>query len=163
MRIAALLGLLVLAPEARADPSGVGLGVAAGIAVPHASPVRFTPSYAFGFYVDIPLISTFSITPSTVVYGVDPKGDVKQNPNTDTSLSFKFVIPIGIVDIFFGITAGLTTSQDFDFHVGGLAGFGIQIISNLEVFAQANYRVLIDDGHERNDLHVFAGPLFRFR
>lgn len=152
------------ATEARADPYNVGLGAAAGVAVPHANPTKFAPAFDWGFFVDIPLISTFSVSPSAIVYQANPKGEEPGNPNTDISLSFKFVVPVSIVDIFAGVTAGLTMSTGVDPHVGGLAGLSVQIFSNLEIFAQGNYRILFDgDGGRRNDLHVFAGPLFRFK
>ncbi len=166
MRSLALsLLLLALVPAtASADPRVVGLGAAAGVAVPHGGDVPYKPSLAWGFFVDIPLISTFSITPSAIVYGVAPKieGFDNSDPYTDISLSFKFVIPLDPVGIFFGVTAGLTTSTDIDLHVGGLVGVSVQIVANFELFVQGNYRLLIEEGNNRQTLHVFGGPLFRF-
>ena len=46
-------------------------------------------SFAYGFYVDIPLISTFHITPSSELYKF-----ADQNA-TDFDLAFKFIIPLG--------------------------------------------------------------------
>jgi hypothetical protein len=167
MRRSLSLSLLALAfapALAEANPRSVGLGAAAGIALPHSGDVGYKPTLAWGFFVDIPLISTFSITPSAIVYGVHPdiEGVESGDPYTDISLSFKFVIPLDPVGIFLGLTAGLTTSTDLDVHVGGLAGVSIQIVANFEIFVQANYRVLIEEGNNRHTLHAFAGPLFRF-
>ncbi len=157
--------LLVLVPGlAQANPRAVGLGAAAGVALPHSGDVPYKPTLAWGFFVDIPIISTFTITPSAIVYGVRPKieGFDNEDPYTDISLSFKFVIPIDPVGIFVGVTGGLTTSTDIDVHVGALVGVSVQIVSNFEIFVQANYRMLLEEGNNRNTLHVFGGPLFRF-
>ena len=149
---------------AEAAPRGVGLGAAAGVSVPHSGPIKYSPSFDWGFFVDIPLIPEFHITPSALVYGVKPDREgANGDPNTDISLSFKFVLDLGRVDLFAGVSAGLTASSDLDPHVGGLVGFSLSLVSNLEVFAQANYRIILDEGDDRNDLHIFAGPLFRFR
>jgi hypothetical protein len=82
---------------------------------------------------------------------------------TDVSLNFKFMVPIGPIEIFAGVIAGLTARQGIDPHMGALAGLSLNVISNLDVFLQANYKFILqsDNGTVR-DLSVFAGPLFRF-
>ena len=111
--------------------------------------------------MDIPLISTFHISPSTLVYDLKTDTGLKQAA-TDVSLNFKFMVPLGMMDLFAGVTAGVTSMDRLRPHVGGLVGASLNVISNIDVFAQANYRVIIiDDSHVR-DLMIYAGPLFRF-
>lgn len=140
-----------------AEARGVGLGVAAGVAVPDGGDVDFDAAFNWGFFVDIPLISTFHITPSTLLYnfnGVDA---------TDVSLNFKFMIPLGLMELFVGVMAGLTSSAVLDPHAGVLAGASINLLANVDIFAQANYKfVLRDDDTTVRDLQIYAGPLFRF-
>jgi hypothetical protein len=109
----------------------------------------------------IPLISTFTLTPSTVLYHVDPESG-EGAAATDVSLTFKFVVPIGPVEPYAGVTAGVTLSASLEPHVGGVLGLSLNLISNLDVFVQANYRLTISDEGNIGTLHIFAGPLFRF-
>lgn len=161
---AVVTSLLVLglgAPVAQAARP-VGLGIAAGVALPNGpGALEIDPAFAWGFYTDIPLVSTFHITPSTTVYRLDPAGQPGDSA-TDVSLNFKFVVPLGIIEPFAGITAGVTSAQKLEPHVGGLLGLSINLISNLDVFASLNYRLLIRDGGNVGTWYIFAGPLFRF-
>lgn len=150
------------APPAHAKRA-VGLGVGAGLAVPTAAaPFKMAP--AFGFYTDIPLISTFHITPSTLVYRLDPKDGSTGSTATDVSINFKFMIPLGRLDLFGGVTAGLTATNELTPHVGGLAGASYNIVSNLDVFVNVGYKFLVpkDGGQNVHDIQIFAGPLIRF-
>src|SRR4051812_12951427 len=88
----AVLALAFTAP-ARADSRTVGLGVAAGVAVPNGKP-DFAASMNWGFFVDIPLLNTFHITPSTMLYKLRDSTGAGSSA-TDVSLNFKFVIPLG--------------------------------------------------------------------
>ena len=162
----ALLSLMLFANPAAAQTAqahGVGLGVAAGVDVPNGTP-DFQASPNWGFYVDIPLIQTFHITPSTMLYKLRDANGVGSSA-TDVSLNFKFIIPLGPMDVFFGATFGLTSTESIDPHAGALAGIDFDLISNIAIFVQANYKYVIRDdnvgGNVRN-LQLYAGPLFKF-
>jgi hypothetical protein len=162
MRAAALAVLLTtLSTPAWAQPRPVGLGAAVGVAIPSKGDLKIDPSFAWGFYTDIPLLSTFSITPSTVLYRVDPENGTGAAA-TDVSLTFKFVIALGPVEPYAGVTAGVTSAAKLAPHVGGVLGLSLNLVSNLDVFVQGNYRLTIEDGGNIGTFHVFAGPLFRF-
>lgn len=156
----ALTGLCVAgwtsAAEAR---KGVGLGVGAGLAVPTAeTPFELAP--AWGFYTDIPLLNTFHITPSAIVYNLNPEGGTSQSA-TDISLNFKFMVPLGKLDIFAGVTAGVTSTTELTPHMGGLVGASLNLVSNIDGFINVNYRYVARE-QIIHDVQVFAGPLFRF-
>lgn len=163
MRMPILALLLTAAawttPAEAARP--VGLGAALGVAIPDQGELVLDPAFAWGFYTDIPLLSTFTITPSTILYRVDPQSGQGASA-TDVSLSFKFVVPVGPLEPFVGLTAGVTSSATLNPHVGGLLGASINLVSNLDVFAQVAYRLTIADGANVSTWHIFAGPLFRF-
>lgn len=155
--ILSITALCLAAPAAAEASDSVGLGVAAGVAVPHGGGLPSTEAVAnWGFSVDIPILETFAISPSTYLYRVNDRAA------TDVSINFKFIVPLGRLEIFGGVTAGITTAEAFDPHVGALGGAELQLISNLGVYAQVNYRVLLQDGEDTRDLMVFAGPMFRF-
>jgi hypothetical protein len=147
------------APALAARP--VGLGVAAGIAIPTKGELSIDPAFAWGFYTDIPLISSFHVTPSTTIYRIDPSTGAGTSV-TDISLNFKFMVPLGPLEVFAGLTGGVTSAQDLQPHVGGLIGGALNLISNLDVFLQGNYRLAIADGGNVGTWHIFAGPLIRF-
>lgn len=147
------------APAHAARP--VGLGAALGVALPERGDITIDPAFAWGFYTDIPLLSTFTITPSTVLYRVDPQTGAGAAA-TDVSLTFKFVVPIGPLEPFVGLTGGVTSSETLDPHVGGLLGVSLNLVANLDVFGQVAYRLTVADGSNIGTWHIFAGPLFRF-
>ncbi len=145
------------------DPHGVGLGVAAGVAVPNGTP-DFQAALNWGFFVDIPILNSFHITPSTLLYQLRDQNGVGSRA-TDVSLNFKFTVPLGRIDVFAGVTAGLTSTESIDPHAGVLAGLTVHLLPNLGVFAQVNYKYIIRDdnvGGNVRDLQLYAGPLFRF-
>lgn len=158
--LAFLSAVALTAGPAEAVPRGVGLGLGLGAALPHDGH-GFDPALSWGFYVDIPLISTFHITPSTLVYTLKRPGQDGISA-TDVSLNFKFMVPLGPLELFAGLTAGLTSTQDLDPHVGGLAGAQFRVLPNVDVFAQANYRVILIGDRNIRDLMIYAGPIFRF-
>lgn len=158
---AALTALVLSAATPAHAARPIGLGAALGVAVPSRGELSLDPAFAWGFYTDIPLLDTFAITPSTVLYRVDPESG-QGAAATDVSLTFKFMIPIGPVEPYAGLTAGVTSSDTLNPHVGGVLGLSINLISNLDVFAQANYRLTIAEGANIGTWHVFVGPLFRF-
>jgi hypothetical protein len=142
---------------------GVGLGVAAGVSVPNGTP-DFQSSLNWGFYVDIPLLYTFHITPSTMLYKLRDSAGVGSSA-TDVSVNFKFIVPLGPVAPFFGVTAGLTSTLSIDPHAGILAGVALRALPNVDLFGQVNYKVILRDGNAGGnvrDLQISAGPLFKF-
>lgn len=161
--LALVTAAVAAAGPAQAQTRSVGLGIGAGVALPNISDIPTDPSFSWGFYTDIPIISTFHITPSTIVYRIDPESSAGASA-TDVSLNFKFVVPLGPLDLFAGVTAGVTSTNDLDPHVGGLVGGSLNLVSNLDVFVNVNYRLVLEDGNAGNigTWHIFAGPLFRF-
>ncbi len=146
---------------AQADGS-VALGVSLGGAIAEGSTPGIpnpggTISFNWGFYVDIPLLSTFHVTPSSELYRL---GDSNA---TDIDLAFKFIVPLQEMEVFAGIVPGLTAvSSVTDPHVGVLLGAAFHLISNLDVFVQGKYNILFDGGQNLHVLHANAGLLFRF-
>jgi len=145
-------------PEAEARRA-VGLGVGAGLAYPQAdTPFKLAP--AWGFYTDIPLLSTFHITPSALVYSLNPKDGGEQSA-TDISINFKFMVPMNRLDLFAGVTAGVTSTTKLKPHMGFLAGASMNLFANIDAFINVNYKYVAQDTVV-HDIQVFAGPLFRF-
>jgi hypothetical protein len=158
---ALLIALAATALPAAAQPS-VGLGVAAGVALPdgHTADIAssdWKPGFDWGFYVDIPLIATFHITPSSELYKLGG------NNATDMSLAFKFIVPLTGFDAYAGFVPGVTAVGDSTApHVGVVGGVAFPLVSNLDMFAQAKYKVLFDRDENIRVLHLNAGILFRF-
>lgn len=154
--------LLASAPALAQSSSGsVGLGVAAGLAFPGGGTPGIAsdgqPSFDWGFYVNIPLISTFHLTPSAELYRF---GD--QNA-TDICLAFKFMIPLSRFDLYLGVTPGLTaTGAVTAGNVGLLAGGAFWLAGNLDLFVQARYQWVFEGGGSLGVLHLNAGVLFVF-
>ena len=153
--------LLALPLSCFAEPSGVGLGFSVGGAMPTGNPAGIPASglvsFDYGFYVDIPLISTFHITPSSELYRF-----ADQNV-TDFDLAFKFIIPLASMDIFAGIVPGLTAvSSTLDLHLGALVGASFTLVSNLSAFVQGKWDFLFDPAQNVSVFHVTAGILFAF-
>lgn len=151
----------------------VGLGVAAGVAY---SPTKLTPanaiastvsqvdagqSFAWGFFVDIPLLDTFYISPAAMLYEFNlGQGHV---PITDIDLNFKFIVPISLVRLGVGATFGLTAAgMKYGMHVGGLGFFSVNLLANLDAFLMLQYKKIIRDGGNLDDLHGYAGAMFHF-
>src|SRR4030042_4097847 len=126
MQAIALLACLLLAlPAAAASNRGsVGLGVSVGVAFPQGHTDRIQTSdwdgsFNWGFYVNIPIIWTFHLTPSAELYRLN--GESFDAYATDISLAFKFIIPLSIIDLYVGFVPGLTATGDItDFNVGGV-------------------------------------------
>jgi hypothetical protein len=163
------LGLLIplmlalpLCGFADASASSVGLGFSIGGAVPTGNLTGITTmsgvlSFNWGFYVDIPLISTFHITPSSELYKF-----ADQNA-TDFDLAFKFIVPLGSMDVFAGVVPGLTAvSNVLALHLGALAGASFSLVSNLSAFVQGKWDLLFDPSQNVNVFHLTAGILFAF-
>ena len=169
--ITALTMMLVAiaAPQsALAGAKGVGIGVAGGLAwsgdeIETSAGItdKVGSGYTWGFFVDIPLLETFYISPAATVYELN-LGNANQ-PATDIDMNFKFMIPLDRLDIGIGVTAGMTIAeQKYHGHWGALAYLGYNLVSNIDVFFMSQYKQLVRTGKEINKLHNFAGLMFRF-
>ncbi len=165
-RLIVLLVLVCLAGTgslfAQSSATSVGLGLSAGLALPQGatSSIQSTdwlPSFNWGFYVNIPLISTFHITPSSELYRFN-------NANaTDVDIAFKFIVPLGVFDVYAGVAPGLTAVNDIlAMHVGVIGGASFRLVSNLDAFAQLKYTVLFQGDRNIKVMHLTAGILFAF-
>ncbi|MEN0061194.1 MAG: hypothetical protein AAGA48_03535 [Myxococcota bacterium] len=168
--IPALTLLAVLVPmqaEAHRPPASparnVGLGVVAGANLADASELDLDTSFSWGFFVDIPLIETFYVTPAATVYELR-QGDTRTS-HTDLDLNFKFVVPIKRVSLGLGPTVGVTTGLDqYRGHFGGLGFLSVNVVSNVDLMAMGQFKVLAtgDNRPDINNTHVFGGVRFRF-
>ena len=114
-------------------------------------------SFNWGFYVNIPLLYTFHITPSSELYKIQD-----QNA-TDIDLAFKFIVPLSTLAVYAGFVPGLTAiSNVLDLHIGVLGGVTFPLVSNLDLFLQAKYNILFDGGQNMQIIHANAGVLFKF-
>ncbi len=161
--LAAVLVLCAALPAAaQVSGSAVGLGLSAGAAFPMGTATgplsnAGLPSFNWGFYVNIPLIYTFHLTPSSELYNLGP-----QNA-TDFDLAFKFIVPLSAFSLYAGFAPGLTAvSELLAAHVGALVGGTFKLISNLDVFVQGKYVLLFSGGQNVPVLHVNSGILFSF-
>lgn len=158
----------ITSAHAYAPGEGVGLGVAGGVAY---SPTKIggasqrhvdSSSFAWGFFVDIPLARTFYISPSTMLYSQD-FGSGKGSPVTDVDLNFKFIVPISALRLGAGITAGIANSQaDYSGHYGALGFLSYNIVSNVDVFAMVQYKQRSYRDAFINNVHSFLGAMFYF-
>ena len=160
-----VLAFLMTAGTAQANAKGVGLGVAAGAAWSGTQLEGFEEpigsGLSWGFFVDIPLLDTFYISPATTIYELDlGKG---KKPVTDVDLNFKFIVPLYPIKIGVGVTAGLTVAEEkINSHMGFLGYTSYNMVRNLDLFAMGQYKRLIREGQEVDDLHLFVGTMFRF-
>jgi hypothetical protein len=153
---------------AQADPGSVGLGVGIGAALPSgtgpsnlAGGIR-SANFGWGFYVNIPLISTFHITPHAEIYDVNSKVTA-----ADMGLEFKFVVPTPFIRPYVGVDIGDTTlAGSQHINAGGVVGATIHLVANLDAFLEGRYSVMIvlnsETGGNIYTAHVLAGILFRF-
>jgi len=136
---------MILAPAtASADAQGTSLGVEGGVSwqINDANSELADISEAYGFFVDLPLTSTFYISPETVFYrhniitSGNTDGDFGSGV-TDLSLNFKFIVPLGksklSVAMRGGATNGIRSESGFPMtvHFGFSAGYMYNFISNL--------------------------------
>jgi len=157
-----ILSVLAVLPLAAQSQNPVGLGVSFGVAdatggTPNIPNPGGSLSFNWGFYVDIPLIYTFHITPSSELYKI-------QNQNaTDIDLAFKFFVPLSGFAIYAGVVPGFTAvTTVLDPHIGALVGVTMQLVSNLDFFIQGKYNVVFDGGQNMQIIHLNAGILFKF-
>ncbi len=158
MAVLTVLLLVAGAGSVAAQAGSVALGVGAGVAVPARSVdgSRDT-SFAWGFHVNIPILNTLHLSPSSELYQMDGVYA------TDVALAFKFMVPLRLSALYFGVAPGLTASgSGTTAHVGVLGGFTIRVLSNISGFAQYKYKVLFYDDTNTRVSHVAAGLLFSF-
>jgi hypothetical protein len=155
--------VVAVAPlSSQASGSSVGLGISAGVTLPQGSTAEIQSTdwkmaLNWGFYVNIPLIYTFHLTPSSELYKFED-----QNA-TDMSIAFKFIVPLARFDLYAGFVPGLTAVGDVTaFHVGLLVGGNFPLISNLDFFIQGKYKWLFKGGENLRVLHANVGVLFNF-
>jgi len=164
------VGMVVLAVVLSAGPvvfaqsggDSVGLGVAVGAAFPSGGtasiPSGGQASLNWGFFVNIPLLYTFHIAPSSELYKLGG-----QNA-TDMDLAFKFIIPLARFSLFVGAAPGLTAVADVAcFHAGVLGGAAFNLVSNLDCFVLAKYAWIFEGSRNMTALHLNAGLQFNFR
>ena len=137
----------------RSNP--VGLGITAGGMMQNNSATSDI-SFSGGFYTDIPLLSTFHITPSTTIYRYNGSS------TTDVSLNFKFIVPLEKWEAMGGITSGMTSGETLVPHMGAFGGCTYNFVSNLDWFVSAGYNYVFWDDPSHN-VTFSTGPLFRFQ
>jgi hypothetical protein len=165
-----LVATLVGSVPAHASAYDVGLGVAGGLSyspteVRNSATALLKPagnSFSWGFFVDIPLLATFYISPAAMLYELD-LGAGKQ-PVTDIDLNFKFIVPAGPLHIGAGLTAGLTSAElKYSTHIGALGYLSYNLIANIDGFVLLQYKqILRDTPPNIADLHGYLGGMFRF-
>jgi hypothetical protein len=171
------LGVLALAGSApkvaTADPGQSRFGAVVGASFPHGE-LDFDPAFAWGFFTDIPLgVSWFYLSPSAVVYELDPQpAEVEDGEEpapdpggrtaTDVSLNFKFAADVSLMELFVGVTFGLTAAAENDVHFGGLGGAAFEVTESFDIYASFNYKVILTNDGNVQDAKILAGPAFRF-
>jgi len=157
-----LVSAAALPVMAQSSANSVGLGVAVGLAFPQGSTAGISStdwktSFNWGFYVNIPIISTLHLTPSSELYRLDG-GNV-----TDFALAFKFIVPLPRFDLYAGLVPGLTAVSDLIApNVGLLAGGSFRLVGNLDLFVQGKYSWVFEGGESLRVLHANTGILFVF-
>ncbi len=170
---AVVLAAALAVPEiSHANANGVGLGVAGGFAYSGSKvdvksvkeEVGTRP--AWGFFVDIPLLSTFYISPAAMLYKFKNPAGGDDLSVTDVDLNFKFIVPIGDLHLGAGVTAGLSSGlrpSGYDPHYGLLGYLSYNLVANLDGFVLAQYKRLTrESASSVDDIHAFVGAMFRF-
>ena len=138
---------------------------------------RYNITESWGFFVDIPIISTFYVTPQANIYRLvrsdkitTSDGKLKYDITgiTDLSMNFKFVVPIDYWRVFFAATLGMSNGKfkpDSVIlpHFGGLFGFGYRAFPNIDLFLQSQYKVLVSTGEGNPQfINLVGGVSFWF-
>ncbi|NOZ87502.1 MAG: hypothetical protein GXP49_14795 [Deltaproteobacteria bacterium] len=155
-------GIIVVGISGSALCEGrVGLGASVGAVFPNNDKdIDWSDvGLNWGFWVDIPIAWVFNLTPSAEIY--DLGGKVGKDTATDICLNFKFIVPFSFMRFFFGVAGGVTNHLDYHPNAGVLAGLSFPLVSNLEAFVQAKYKILIADPNVHT-IHANAGMLFMF-
>ena len=158
-----MVGLFLFSPEIQARSTGVGLGFAGGVVYAGGdldSAAREKIGGGWGFFVDIPLVDYFHLSPSTTIYKIDSgNGSL---PATDVDLNFKFIVPISNLKLGFGLLGGVTVAeQTYQGHWGLLGYTSYRLVSNLELFGMGSYKHVSRKGKNLNDIHFQGGIMIR--
>ena len=105
-------------------------------------------------------MDTFVISPAAMLRESN-FGDGKR-PVTDIDINFKFIIPMGKMKLGAGVLAGITSAEELYGHYGALGYWSIKLVSNLDVFLLGQYKQTLHEADQIDDLHVYAGGMFRF-
>ncbi len=167
----AALAVALGARPGQARAEAVGLGVMAGGVFPVADnktlDAVLKASFGYGFFVDIPLIASFHLTPSALVYRVNDTLTA-----ADMGLSFKFIVTTPFIRPYVGLNAGTTVfGAGTDFSVGGIGGAYFNLVANLDAFVQGGYSVIVRDAQSATNPgggnvkvgSAAAGVLIRFQ
>ncbi len=143
----------------------VGLGVIGGVNIPISNDTNYEVTEVWGFYVDVPIVSTFHLTPQANLWRIVEDGH--KSGAADLDLNFKFVIPLPGWRIFISALLGLSTG-DFNLgmyapHMGGNIGFTARMVSNLDFVFMFQYKFLVDGtASNAHLLQPVAGLQFNF-
>ncbi|MFW6313064.1 MAG: hypothetical protein ACOC2N_04185 [Spirochaetota bacterium] len=156
--VLAIVFIVAVPALAFAQAGPVSLGVGAGAVVPApADDGTSDVAVAWGFHVNIPIITSLHLSPSSLVYRNDGVYA------TDTSLAFKFIIPLRAWALYFGAAPGLTAAGTrTSAHVGALGGATLALVSNISGFAEYKYKVVFRDTVSSGFSHLTAGLVFSF-
>jgi hypothetical protein len=160
--VLAVLLAAALPAAAQSSADSVGLGVSLGLAFPQGDTPDITStdwqtSFNWGFYVNIPVISTLHLTPSSELYRLGGANA------TDVCLAFKFIVPLPRFDLYVGLVPGLTAvDRELPLNLGLLAGGSFRLVGNLDLFVQGKYTWVFQGGENLRVLHGNAGILFLF-
>jgi len=156
---AAFVVTLMVESNLHAKP-GPGLGVFTGAKFNASG--DWDLSHNFGFFVDIPLVQTFHITPSADTYTIN------ESAVTDLALAFKFVVPLRFMRPYFAVAPGITTYRnERDIVLSGSVGSYFKLVANLDALVQVEYKRMMTppEGElatEKGSIHGQVGFLFRF-
>ncbi len=153
-------------PSTSVSGKGVGLGVAGGLAYSPTTLRGFDTfkdkaSHAWGFFVDIPLLPTFYISPAAMLYEAN-LGKGKQ-PITDIDLNFKFIAPVWKLKLGVGALGGVSNAEgSYRAHVGGLGYAAYNVFGNIDIFTMIQYKYLFRINQDTHNIHTFLGGMFYF-
>ena len=159
-----IFGLLIFGIHSQvfAHARDVGLGVAIGgtYSPSELDQIDVGSSFGWGFFVDIPLLDTFVISPAAMLRESN-LGNGKR-PLTDIDLNFKFIVPIGSMKLGAGVLGGITSADEFYGHYGALGYWSFKVASNLDLFVLGQYKQTIHEKDRVDDLHLYVGSMFQF-
>ena len=146
-------------PSHRAEARSPGLALFSGFVIPDSrtSSNDDEGSHNFGFFVDLPLVSTFYISPGAELYKVG------RSNYTDLVISFKFMVPLRGIKLFGALVPGITNAgSDRYGHLGLAAGIEVKIVSNIAFFGQFKYKETLSSGNGLRAFHFNGGLIFHF-
>lgn len=163
------LAVMAYTNTAYAIVGDVGVGVVGGLAysptdrdLPNLRDINnntIGSSAAWGFLIDIPLLETFYLMPSVMLYELDLGYGKK--PVTDLDLCFKFVVPLPIIHIGVGFLAGMTNlKEQYNGHYGLLGSVGINVIANLDLLYLFEYKQILRNAGNISTVNNYLGIMF---